>query len=186
MCSGHGQAFVTVSFVLLYVYSRLQPDSLHARFLNLMRPSEHEKSARLTLPVLLTEQRQDGVVLGQVGLVDADKPPDSASRILLRTTSQLTHHRFHISITMKGIWWLSVHLEGTSFQDNYALARIILDIILFVCIVYARSRLSSQQSSTRNKFWEIRYGADVLILYVFYSLHNQDPRETNFPSPSSS
>jgi hypothetical protein len=87
---------------------------------------------------------------------------------------------------MKGIWWLSVHLEGTSFQDNYALARIILDIIFFVCIVYARSRLSSQQSSTRNKFWEIRYGADVLILYVFYPLHNQDPRETNFPSPSSS
>jgi hypothetical protein len=87
---------------------------------------------------------------------------------------------------MKGIWWLSVHLEGTSFQDNYALARIIMDIIFFVCIAYARSRLSSQQSSTRNKFWEIRYGADVLILYVSYSPHYQVQREINFPSPSSS
>jgi hypothetical protein len=82
---------------------------------------------------------------------------------------------------MKGIWWLSVHLDGTSFQDSYALARIIMDIIFFVFIVYARSRLSSQQSSTRNKFWQIRYGADVLILYVFYSLHYQIQRETNFP-----
>ena len=68
---------------------------------------------------------------------------------------------------MKGIWWLSVHLAGSSFQDGYALGRIIMDIIFFICIIYAKSRLASQQDSTKNKFWGIRYGADVLILYVF-------------------
>ena len=69
-----------------------------------------------------------------------------------------------------------MQLEGSSFRDSYALARIIMDIIFFVGIAYARSRLSSQHNSTRNKFWEIRYGADVLLLYVVYCLHYPGPK----------
>jgi hypothetical protein len=62
---------------------------------------------------------------------------------------------------MNGIWSLPVLLTGTSFNDNNALGRIIIDIIFFVANLYPWARLYQN-----NGFKGIKLGTNVLLMYV--------------------
>jgi hypothetical protein len=67
--------------------------------------------------------------------------------------------------TMKGLWSLSVHLLGHSFHDQYAVARISLDIVFLCVIIYARTWQPTAHKFKKS-FDGIRYGTDVLLLWV--------------------
>ena len=73
---------------------------------------------------------------------------------------------------MRGIWLLQVQLIGTSFSNSYALARIIINIVFFVLIVFPWTRLK-YNPKTKEKFNKIIYGAHLLLLYVSYSVKSQ-------------
>ena len=64
---------------------------------------------------------------------------------------------------MKGLWSLSVHLIGTSFKGSYELGRIIIDIIFFAVVIYARIRQPAQYK-IRGAYGWIIYGVDILLV----------------------
>jgi hypothetical protein len=69
---------------------------------------------------------------------------------------------------MKGIFSLSTQLTG-SFSDSYALAGLILNIILFGANIYPTYRLWASPNN-QNEFRKIRYGSGILLLYVLHTL----------------
>ncbi|OCK81696.1 hypothetical protein K432DRAFT_403557 [Lepidopterella palustris CBS 459.81] len=70
---------------------------------------------------------------------------------------------------MKGLWALKVHLTGTSFKGNYELARIIIDIIFFVAIIYAWTRQPAREKK-RKAYHGIIYSADILLAWYLLTL----------------
>jgi hypothetical protein len=70
---------------------------------------------------------------------------------------------------MEGIWLLPVHLTGYYFNNSYALARIIVDIIFFLLILLPWARLT-HNSNIGDKFQKITYGAHILLLYVIRTI----------------
>jgi hypothetical protein len=72
-------------------------------------------------------------------------------------------------IKMKGIWSFPVHLTGASFSNSYVLARIIIDIVFFVLILFSWTRLK-YNANIKETFYKIRFGAHFLLLYVIRSV----------------
>ena len=73
---------------------------------------------------------------------------------------------------MRGIWSLPVHLIGGSFSNGYALARIIIDIIFFVLIIFPWTRLT-YNSNIKDQFHKIIYGTHILLLYVIRTVQRK-------------
>ena len=76
-----------------------------------------------------------------------------------------TLYSINLRHRMKGIWLLTSHLLGSAFHDNYAVARIAIDIIFFCLILFAYSRQPSSTNSA-SPFKQIIYGTFALLLYV--------------------
>ena len=66
---------------------------------------------------------------------------------------------------MNGIWSISVALLGKSFHDTFAVGRIAINIVSLCAIAYARAR-QLRAYKFKNPYDGIRYGTDILLLFV--------------------